>query len=66
VFYYLYEKYDNSISTDLSHFKRSLHKIESIEIFLFLSDFLRLMLEFLAFDNERDTNFFMLRTEIVL
>jgi hypothetical protein len=30
MFYYLYEKYDNSISTDLSHFKRLLHKVEDI------------------------------------
>jgi hypothetical protein len=34
VFYYLHEKYGNSISIDLSHFKRLLRKIEGIKIFL--------------------------------
>jgi hypothetical protein len=36
MFYYLHEKYDNSISIYLSHFKIPLRKIESIEIY-FLS-----------------------------
>jgi hypothetical protein len=35
VFYYLHEKYDNSILTYLSRFKISLCKIESIEIYFF-------------------------------
>jgi hypothetical protein len=47
-----------------SDFKKRLCKIEGIEIFS--SDFLRLTLEFLALGNDRDANFFMLRTEIVL
>jgi hypothetical protein len=34
VFYYLYKKYDNCISMDLSHLKRSLYKIEGIDFFL--------------------------------
>jgi Zn-dependent peptidase ImmA (M78 family) len=35
VFYYLHEKYDNSISTFLNRFEISLCKIESIEIYFF-------------------------------
>jgi hypothetical protein len=34
VFYYLYEKYDNFISMDLSRFKRSLHKIDGTDFSL--------------------------------
>jgi hypothetical protein len=32
VFYYLHEKYDNYISMSLSHFKKLLRKIDSIDI----------------------------------
>jgi hypothetical protein len=60
VFCYLYEKYDNSLSTNLSHFKISLCKIESIEFFPS-----PINVGFLVLDNKRDTNFFMLKTEIV-
>jgi hypothetical protein len=35
IFYYLHEKYDNSISSDLSRFKITVRKIESIEIYFF-------------------------------
>jgi hypothetical protein len=63
VFYYLHEKYDNFVSMNLSRFKRSLHKIEGI---IFFSDFLELMYKFLGLDNKPDTNFFMLRTKIML
>jgi hypothetical protein len=49
---------------DLNHFKISLNKIKGIEFFP--SCFLELMWEFLALDNKRDTNFFMLRIKIVL
>jgi hypothetical protein len=42
----------------------SLCKIESIEIYFF-SIFLRLTYEFLGLDNECDTDFFILRTQIV-
>jgi hypothetical protein len=64
MFYYLHEKYDNSISMYLSRFKRSWYKIEGIEFSP--SDFLKLTWEFLSLDNKHDTNFFMLRTEIIL
>jgi hypothetical protein len=63
VFYYLHEKYDNSISMNLTCFKRTLHKIEGIKKNYF--DLLGLTWKFLGFENKRDTNFFMLRTEIV-
>jgi hypothetical protein len=65
-FYYLYEKYNNSISTNLIHFKIPLCKIESIEIYFFLYVLLRLTCKFLSLDSERDTKFFMLKTKIVL
>jgi hypothetical protein len=39
VFYYLNKKYDNPISTDLSYFKRPLHKID-YRVFFSVSDFL--------------------------
>jgi hypothetical protein len=63
MFYYIHEKYENSITMNLSRFKRFLYKIESIKNFP--SDFLNLTWEFLVLDNKRDTNFFMLRNEIV-
>jgi hypothetical protein len=39
VFYYLNKKYDNPIWTDLSYFKRPLHKID-YRVFFAVSDFL--------------------------
>jgi hypothetical protein len=62
-FYYLYKKYDNSISIDLSHFKITLHKIESIKIY-FLSGFL-INIGIFRLGSELNINFFMLRTKIV-
>jgi hypothetical protein len=34
MFYYIHEKYGNSTSMDVSHFKRLLHKIEGINFFI--------------------------------
>jgi hypothetical protein len=65
VFYCLHGKYDNSISTYLSRFKITLYKIESIEIYFFLSRFLQLAWEFLGLDSKCDTYFFILRTKII-
>jgi hypothetical protein len=63
-FYYLYKKYDNSISIDVRHFKITLRKIESIQIY-FLAGFL-INMGIFRLGRELNINFFMLRTEIVL